>query len=219
LDYKNKNILCFGGNSYLARAFNDLYSKEYNILNVYRRAGTGLYLDFDLELDAMRFAADISVKIDGIVFFQGINPSVGLKEMTCEHFSKMMRVNLIMPTMVIKALKEKINLSGSVIFFSSIAKRKGSYDPSYAAAKSAISGLIQSLANQCPEFRFNILSLGLVEGSPVHLGMTPDYVKRHTDKMFQGKLIKKEDVIKVIDELIRNESINRSEISLDGGYL
>ena len=219
MENSKKNILCFGGNSFLAKAFNDLFGKEYNILNVYRSSGKGLYLDFDKELDASRFASGISVKIDSIIFFQGINPSVGLEDMSSDHFSKMLKVNLIMPTMIVKALKNKINKSGLVIFFSSIAKNKGSYDPSYAAAKSAILGLVQSLANQCPEIRFNILSLGLVEGSPVHMGMTPDFVKRHTDKMFQGKLIKKEDVIKVIDELIRNESINRSEISLDGGYL
>ncbi len=203
----------------MAKAFNDLYGEEYNIINIGRAPGVEPYLDFDLELDATRFAAQIAVQIDGIIFFQGVNPSVGLSDMTAEHFLKMIRINLVMPTMIVKALKGQINLSGTVIFFSSIAKRKGSYDPSYAAAKAAISGLVQSLANACAGIRFNILTLGLVEDSPVHLGMTPDFVKKHMDRMFMGRLIKKHDVIRMINELIRNESINRAEISIDGGYL
>jgi NAD(P)-dependent dehydrogenase (short-subunit alcohol dehydrogenase family) len=219
LSNTNKNILCFGANSFLAKAFNEIYVNDYNILNVYRKSGEGLYLDFEKELDAERFALNISDKIDGIVFFQGINPSVGLKDMTSDHFSKMIKINLIMPTMVVKALRDKMNISCSVIFFSSVAKRKGSYDPSYASAKSAIVGLVHSLANECSKIRFNILSLGLVEGSPVHAAMTADFIKRHTDRMYLGKLINKYDVVKMIAEVIRNEGINRSEISLDGGFL
>ncbi len=219
LEVAKKNILCFGKNSFLAKAFNDLYGDKYNILNIGRFSGTEPYLDFDLEQDATRFASQISIPIDGIIFFQGISPSVGLNDMNAEHFLKMIRINLVMPTLIIKALKSKINLSGAVIFFSSIAKKKGSYDPSYAAAKSAIPGLVQSLTNACKGIRFNILTLGLVEDSPVHLGMTPDFVKKHKDRMFMGKLINKYDVISMINEIITNESINRAEISLDGGYL
>jgi 3-oxoacyl-[acyl-carrier protein] reductase len=139
--------------------------------------------------------------------------------MTIDHFHKMVNINLIIPTMLINALLPKLNECSSVIFFSSVAKRKGSYDPAYAASKSGLSGLVQSLANACPNIRFNTLSLGLVEGSPVHVQMSPDFVEKHSDKMFLKRLIKKEDVVRVINELLINNSINRSDLSLEGGYI
>ena len=96
-------------------------------------------------------------------------------------------------------------------------RRRGSYDPSYAAAKSALVGLIQSLAKANPDLRFNILSLGLVEGSPVQQGMTPDFLKRHIDAM-GGKLVSVDDVCKTIDHLIQCKSISSQDIKIDCGY-
>jgi NAD(P)-dependent dehydrogenase (short-subunit alcohol dehydrogenase family) len=61
-----------------------------------------------------------------------------------------------------------------IIFFSSVAKKKGSYDPSYAAAKSGLVGLMHSLANAYKTQRFNIISLGLVENSPVFNQMSDE---------------------------------------------
>jgi 3-oxoacyl-[acyl-carrier protein] reductase len=139
--------------------------------------------------------------------------------MTLDHFSSMIKINLAMPALLIQALNSKLNPGCSVIFFSSISQKKGSYDPAYAASKAGIKGLLHSLANACPSIRFNSLVLGLVEDSPVHQQMSPDFVKRHSGRMFNQKLINKSNVSRMINELLINESINRSEISLDGGFV
>ncbi|MNE70268.1 hypothetical protein D3C80_1660490 [compost metagenome] len=69
-----------------------------------------------------------------------------------------------------------------------------------------------------PDYRFNILTLGLVEGSPVFEGMTEDFIGRHANNMFNNQLIKVENVIGLLDELIHNSNINNANFHLDGGY-
>jgi 3-oxoacyl-[acyl-carrier protein] reductase len=64
--------------------------------------------------------------------------------MTYEHFLTMIQVNLIGPTLFFQAVRQQLNLNASIIFLSSTSATKGSYDPSYAAAKSGIHGLMFS---------------------------------------------------------------------------
>jgi NAD(P)-dependent dehydrogenase (short-subunit alcohol dehydrogenase family) len=98
-----------------------------------------------------------------------------------------------------------------------VAQKKGSYDPSYAAAKSGLVGVQHTLANRFPHVNFNTLSLGLVENSPVHRGMTDDYVHKHLNAM-GGNLIKVDDVCASIYLLLEGHSISNSIISIDRGF-
>jgi 3-oxoacyl-[acyl-carrier protein] reductase len=118
-----------------------------------------------------------------------------------------------------RALQPRLASDASVVFFSSVATGKGSYDPSYAAAKSALEGLMHSLANVMPNQRFNIIRLGLVEGSPVHLGMTEDFVTKHKQRMRNGHLVAVAKVASMTKEVLLNACLNRAVIQLDGGYL
>lgn len=213
-----KNILLFGANSFIAKAFIQQYSEQYNILPVYRKGDHKLLIDFNNPVNISELAAAIAVKLDAVLFLQGINPSKGATEITEDHFLNMMKVNLSTPTLLLSELKNKMSKGCMVLMVSSVAKKKGSYDPSYAAAKSAMPGLMQSLANAYPEQRFNIISLGLVEGSPVFEGMTEDFRSKHASRMQDGKFISAENVNMVIDMLIRNNNINRAEIAVDGGF-
>ena len=213
-----KNIIVFGANSFIARSFINEYSEFYSFFPVYRKKENALTLDFNEPGDLVKFSSEIDFKVDGIIFLQGINPSMGAKEITEEHFLKMIRVNLSTPTLILASLKEKLNSNCLVLMFSSVAKRKGSYDPSYAAAKSGLTGLMHSLANAYPSQRFNTISLGLVEGSPVYEGMTEDFRMKHASRMQNGEFIKAGNVTMVIDMLLNNHNINRSDIPIDGGF-
>ncbi|HEU4860469.1 MAG TPA: SDR family oxidoreductase [Chitinophagaceae bacterium] len=213
-----KNILIFGANSYLAKNFIEKYNENYTLHPVYRNHPGELNIDFAAANDHKAFAEKINYTIDAIIFFQGINPSMGIAEITEEHFIKMMKLNLITPTLLLQSLKEKLTNGAVTIFFSSVAKRKGSYDPSYAAAKSGLTGLMHSLANAYKMQRFNIISLGLVESSPVFNQMSDEFRKGHAARMQNGNFIKAENVTKVIDMIITNDNLNRADISLDGGF-
>lgn len=217
-----KNILLFGANSYIAKKFVERYGEEYNFHPVYRKKqGQSLSFDFD-DISPVEkvenFAQRIDVEINAVLFMQGINPSMGVNDITGEHFSTMLKINLITPVFLIRALEKKIAKNSLILFFSSIAKKKGSYDPSYAAAKAGMTGLVQSLANAYPAQRFNIISLGLVEQSPVYNQMSEDFRVKHSSRMQNNSLIKAENIGSVIDMLINNNNINRADIPIDGGY-
>jgi 3-oxoacyl-[acyl-carrier protein] reductase len=213
-----KDILIFGANSHVAKSFIEKYSDTYTLHPVYRNNPGALNFDFITSNDYKAFAEKINYTIDAIIFFQGINPSMGITGITEEHFIRMMKINLITPTLLLQSLKEKVRDGGVTIFFSSVAKKKGSYDPSYAAAKSGLVGLMHSFANAYKTQRFNIISLGLVENSPVFNQMTDEFKKGHAARMQNGNFIKAENVTNVIDMIIKNNNINRADISVDGGF-
>ncbi len=214
-----KTVLCFGANSYVAKAFLDRYSNDYNLLPVYRvPGGSQLHVDFESEISIASFASLAPEGIGGMVFFQGVNPSVGLDRMSFAHLIRLMTINIGGPLVLIRSLKSKLEPGCSSVFFSSVAGKKGSYDPAYAAAKAAVKGMVMSLANALPQQRFNALACGLIAGSPVHAGMTADFVEKHTARMFENKLIDKNDVIAMVNELLINSAFNRQEVCLDGGY-
>ena len=214
-----KNILLFGANSYISKTFIRDYSKKYSIYPVYRKeVEQSLHIDFENSTDVEDFSQKIDFTIDAMLFLQGINPTMGVADITEEHFSRMLKINLVTPVLLIRALREKLSEHGAMIFFSSVSKRKGSYDPSYASAKAGLVGLMHSLANAYPKHRFNLISLGLVEGSPVYNKMSEDFRQKHAEKMQNGSFIKPENVADVIHMLINNSNINRSDIAIDGGY-
>jgi len=214
-----KNILIFGANSFIGKDFIEKYEDSYTIYPVYKHdAQKQFNFDFVANDDCRAFASKINFIIDAIIFFPGINPSMSVDQITEDHYIKMLRVNLITPTLLLQSLKEKLATDAVTIFFSSVAKKKGSYDPSYAAAKSGIIGLMHSLANAYKMQRFNILSLGLVENSPVFNQMTEDFRQSHAARMQNGNFIKAENIVSVIDMIIKNNNINRADISIDGGF-
>jgi 3-oxoacyl-[acyl-carrier protein] reductase len=213
-----ENVLLFGGNSFLATAFNEKFGARYNVKNIYRN-DPAQDLNFDFETgDTDAIIDKLKDNYKAILFFQGINPSVGAKDLTSEHFNKMLKINLVTPALLVKNLAGKLSEGALVLFVSSVAKKKGSYDPAYASAKAGLTGLMQSLANAYPNLRFNIISLGLIENSPVFNQMTPDFRQKHADRMYSNSFVKVDDVITVVAELINNQSINRTDIEIDGGY-
>ncbi|MDB5132554.1 MAG: Short chain dehydrogenase [Mucilaginibacter sp.] len=214
-----ETILLFGGNSFLAKAFNEKYGELYTIENVYRNDKTQEF-NFDFENDNIESITDkLKSRYNAILFFQGMNPSLGAKDITAGHFIKMLKINLVTPALLIKNLVSQLNKGSLILFVSSVAKKKGSYDPAYASAKAGLAGLMHSLSNVYSEFRFNIISLGLIENSPVFNNMTPNFRKKHADRMFNNSFIKADDVITAVAELITNKSISRTDIEIDGGYM
>jgi len=217
-----KNILIFGASGYVARHFSEKYFNHYNIIHFARE-------DFDfLRPDFEKLVENLIEKlqhlrqprhggVDGIVFLQGINPSFGVSDIDDNQFHDMLSINLSVPLQVIRQIKDWINKSASITFISSIARKKGSYDPSYASAKAGLVGLQQALSNHFSDIRFNTISLGLVGGSPVHEGMTDDFALKHLDAM-GGKLVKVDDVCKAIGFLIECDSISRAIIPIDRGF-
>lgn len=183
------------------------------------RNNTNKSLEIDLESEEsiQEFCKKNDLLFDAILFFQGVNPSKNTKETSAAHFNRMLAVNLSGPALLMKQIHSQLNENAMMLFLSSVASRKGSYDPAYAAAKAGLEGLMQSFANEFKQYRFNIISLGLVEGSPVFNQMTPDFRARHFERM-NNQFVQPRNVASMILELLSNSSINRAHISLDAGF-
>lgn len=215
-----RNVLLFGANSFIGTTLMKSTQGGYKYWPVYRLPEQGtLHFDF-LEPKGLPLLVEKlkGNKYAGIIFMQGINPSVGFQDMSVGHFQDMLTLNITTPAMIVKELEANLQDNSSIVFLSSIAKWKGSYDPAYAAAKAGITGLIASLASALPRVRFNALSLGLVVDSPVYRNMTTDFRKKHTNRMYEGKGIDVLDVCRMIEEVLINKAINRADIDLTGGY-
>lgn len=216
-----KRILIFGSNSFLAKQFilKSKFRFEYTFCKVGRSGKINHHLDF-IDNDSINNFKLGEEKYDAMLFFQGKNPSLNLKDSSFEHFQEMLAVNISGPCQILKKIILKnLKKRGSVIFFGSLAAKKGSYDPAYAAAKSGLKGMVHSLSKAYSDYRFNIISLGLVQNSTVYQGMTTDFVRKHSEKMFDKQLIDPLNVVNMIDLVISNNNISNAQIDIDGGYL
>ena len=207
-----KNVLLFGSTGYVGTHFIERNIKKYNIIEVGRREFDFLDPDIDSLVKSLR-----NTKFDAVVFLQGINPCNGVDDITEEQFFNMLKINITTPHEIIRSINPWISYEGSVVFMSSIARKKGSYDPSYATSKAGLVGLQQTMSNAFPFLRFNTVSLGLVKNSTVHRSMTDDFEKKHIDAM-GGKLVHVDDACKAIEFLIECNSVNRSIVSVDRGF-
>jgi len=224
-----KLILVFGADGYVATSFMKKYAEEYDFLPVFGpstidKLGSDSLLCVDMTKDdidvQMRSVANrvktLDRKINGILFLQGVDPSTGIQATDREHFVKMMTVNLYGPMSAIRTMAPLYDNNAAICFVSSVSVMKGSYDPSYCCSKTAIDGLIKCINNNFINLRANAVMPGLIEGSPVHMGMTSDFVDRHLSLM-NGSLIKVSDVCEVLRTFIENESMRETIVPLHRG--
>lgn len=215
---QKKRVLLFGATGFMGKSFISLSGDEYDITSVTRE-----HVNFEQYVDFMPMSLRNLLKddkFDACLFFQGLGPKLSTRNMITSHFEKMMRVNVASPAVLVRQLIERQNLNEgcSVVFLSSIAAKKGSYDCAYAASKAALGGLIHSLSNEFVHVRFNTLSLGLVNGSPTHTNMSPDFVEKHRKNMFNNQLIDVTSAINAVKVMINSSCMARADIALDGGY-
>ncbi len=180
--------------------------------------GTVLTVDM-LDERALSIEFEKLPSIDLAVFAQGISPSTNLSDMTKEHARTMLDTHVTGTLVALKNLLPKFSPGGCVVLIASNAAAKGSYDPSYAAAKGATVSLTKSLAKELKDrVRVTCIAPGLVADSPVHRSMTPEHAATHEARMFGNRLVRGEEVARLIWEIYRNPALNGCVIPIDGGY-
>lgn len=212
-------ILLFGKNGHIAQSIQQEAKAAGHECAAVTSAGAGSGLRLDMrDLDAVtRFKLPADDIYDGVVFAQGINPARGIDQITSAEFEDMMRVNVISTTFLVKALRPNVRRGGAFVMLGSAAVRRGSFDPSYGAAKAALEGLMNSFCRYDAEHRYLIVSLALVAGSPVSLSMPAERREQHANTMFGRKLIDGGDVARLILEAIANGSLSRTILKAEGG--
>jgi NAD(P)-dependent dehydrogenase (short-subunit alcohol dehydrogenase family) len=213
------NILVFGHSSFIAKKFVP-YARSlgHMVVTASSRPADAKYsVDMTNEQEVAGFELPAGIDFDAVFFCQGMNPSVGLGDIGFEHFSQMYKINVFGPAILVRRLLKRVVPGGGFIFLGSAAARRGSYDPAYGSCKAALVGLVNSLARYNPNHRFNLISLALVEGSPVSQGMPEERRAQHSSTMFGGRLVNAEGVARLALEIFANPNINRADYALDGG--
>ena len=211
-----KTILIFGANGYLGSHFVEMYADKYNFDSWGgKKAPDGMSKWDMLNKGITSFNIDMLKydEYDAVLFLHGIGPRRGVKDITYDEFIDMVSISLIEPMCVLRNIAEVLNQDATVIFVSSGSAKGGSYDPSYASVKGALPGFIKSLKRVYPHIRFNGVLPALIENSPIHKGMTPDFEARQRAAM-NGKLVDVKDVCMAIDLLINAPSISDEIIEI-----
>ena len=153
-ELKDKSFVITGGSSGIGQAFKNLCLAQCGRLqSLERRVPTTEPEEYsvipcDLKSEeSMRTACErIDGHIDVFAHFAGIMLSKSLPEAGYAEITEMMQVNLIAPMYLISQILPKLSDDGLIILLGSQSAYKGSYDDLYAVSKSAIHGLVGSLA-------------------------------------------------------------------------
>ena len=171
-----------------------------------------------LDRNSINQAIDQIPNIDGLILTAGYEPQKSLREMTDDHMDKMFGIHVTGPMWLIKKIQDKINPGGILIFTSSVAAYKGSYDPCYATVKGATNALTRTLARELsPDVRVNAIAPSLISNSPVFERMTPDFREKHLNATLNKRLLKPEECADTAWFLINNDHITGQIIHLNGG--
>ncbi len=119
--------------------------------------------------------------------------------------------------------KEIVNkmTEGTIVYISSTAAQIGSTDPIYAGTKSAILGLMKSIAKACaPKIRANCVAPG-VTNSDMTKNMKPERLKQLIESSLLKRIAEPEDIANAIYFLASDESkhITGACLDVNGGYV
>jgi len=139
---------------------------------------------------------------DYLIFFNGILPGKPLNEYSDDLISKVMFVNFISQAALLRRLLHRLSEEASIVFVSSISAERGSFDPIYAASKSAQLGLIKSLAKSVTsKLRVNAVLPSLIESSKMFSDMPLNQRNFHLAQSPSGRLLSVSEVAAVIFDI------------------
>lgn len=216
-------ILVVGINGAIGKAVAQYFTAQgYKCIGTSSKKLAGKKALLFLDLQNPQSIADLAKsvpKLAGIIFCAGLKPSANLANTTLAHHQQMMQLHVSGPLFVVQALEHKVKKNGAVVFISSIAAQKGSYDPSYAIAKSAVIGMTRTLANELSEkkIRVNAIAPGLVKDTPVDKGMSPDFRQKHLKQTLLQQLTTATDCAEAIYFLFTQQQMTGQVVHINGG--
>ena len=177
-----------------------------------------LWLDFNNDASVENFS--LKQTVDHLIIASGAEPSKNLHQTSKQHLQQMMNIHVTGPMLLLQKIVGSITQGGCIIFLSSPAALKGSYDPGYAAAKGATNALIKTLAKDIgPGVRINGVSPGLIIDSTVYRTMTPDFRERHLNNALTKKLTTAAECAEAVYFMCMNKQITGQVLQVSGGMV
>lgn len=227
------NVLVVGASSSVGHAVVDAFDRatfgrnETRVLPTYSghpvEHDRAAHLDLLDQASIEQFAAGPLTNLGPVdvgVLLAGVLPGTSLSDYVPSEMDRTMSVNVTGQAKLIQAMLPHLAERSLLLLMSSVSAERGSYDPIYAASKSALVGLARSLATQlAPKTRVNVVSPGLIEHSGMYEQMPPHRREHHRVLSPTGALLQLDDLARILVDLARPHwrHLNGAVISLNGG--
>ena len=158
--------------------------------------------------------------VDALVMLSGIISGYSLKDYTDERAADLINANLTGLCLFVRDMLPILSSQATLIFMSSIAAERGSFDPLYAASKGAIIPFAKSLATS-RETDINVITLlpGPISGSTMFEEMTAENQQKHIDQAPRNRILEAKHLGTIVADLCGPHwaSANGAVIRLNGG--
>jgi NAD(P)-dependent dehydrogenase (short-subunit alcohol dehydrogenase family) len=165
------------------------------------------------------FAASLG-SVHGLVNNAAVTSRVRLGDVTAEHMSRLLAINVTGPVLAIQALAPLMTDGGSIVNVSSIAGTTGHYPPAYTASKWALRGVSRAASAELGRLgiRVNTIMPGVI-ATPMARDAPEAFTRLVVDDIPMGRRGTAEDVAPLVVFLMSDESawISGAEIAVDGG--
>lgn len=205
-----------------------LAENNYNLILTYHNKEID-YLDElkKYNIDVMTYKLDITNEnnikeltslipnIDVLINAAAISLDNEIKDKTKEEFMRVLEVNLVGTFLVTKYIVNKMN-RGTVINISSLDSTKtfNSLSTDYIASKAGVNTLTKTFSLEYKDIRFISLLFPWIKTSSV-LEMNPEYLNEEMVKYNQKRLMKVEEVSKIVFDTINSDIVSGSIIEVN----
>ena len=163
--------------------------------------------------------------VDGVVWAQGKNGQGTVLTTSKDDMVSLFEANVVYVSESLKALHSKKTLSNPcrAVILSSVWQEVSRPEKfAYSVSKSAISGLVRSMAvDMAAEgFSVNAVLPGVVDSPMAHAQLTSSSIKALRDKTPGGQLVSQQNVASIVSFLLSSDStgINGQSLTVDNGW-
>ena len=128
-------------------------------------------------------------------------------------------MKLVGYTAVLSALRDRHAEDGSVVLFGGRAKdRPYPGSTTVSTVNGGVSGMVRTLSGQLAPRRVNAIHPGIVGDSP-YWSERPEATAKTREATPTGRNVTMADIVDAVHFLMRNRSVNGTDLYIDGGWL
>lgn len=224
-----KKILLIGGSSKLGTSLiKKLNPKDYEIHCTFNKTKkirdnsriSAYKLDLTKSKEQKKFLTRVECNFDTIIFLSAVLKGKSLSNFNSKEIQDNISVNLISQIILLNLILKKQTKGCLIIFLSSISGRKGSFDPIYASAKSALIGFIKSMSKwSAPKFKFIGLCPGIIKDTKMYKSFKKNRLKTILKDNPNKEFLNSDDLADIIIDISKPHwrHANGSIIDVNGG--
>ena len=223
------HTLIIGGNTSFSKKIIDLFFQKkhrvttsYHVSKPEKTSVDWVKLDCNSDESISNFTLKCNnlPPLKNLIFLTGILPGKSIQEYNFQEINNVVNINFNSIAKIISSFTNHFVPDSQILLMSSISGQRGSFDPIYAASKSAIIGLGKSLSQTLtPRTRTNIIAPGLINQSSMFNEMNPERQEYHIQNNPLNKLLPKDSLAEIIYELTTEKwaHLNGAVVPVNGG--